>query len=83
MCVRDSIKVYIRAEWLINVSSLSLVLLQRFIYVVVVYFTCYTFDSSRNYFLYLLLKRLINSVPIHPLSISLLHYHVKFVHSLF
>jgi hypothetical protein len=30
MCVRDSMKVYIRAEWLINVSSLSLVLLQVF-----------------------------------------------------
>jgi hypothetical protein len=29
MCVRDSMKVYIRAEWLINVSSLSLVLLQE------------------------------------------------------
>jgi hypothetical protein len=25
MCVRDRMKVYIRAEWLINVSSLSLV----------------------------------------------------------
>jgi hypothetical protein len=29
MCVRDSMKVYIRAEWLINVSSLSYSLLQN------------------------------------------------------
>jgi hypothetical protein len=32
MCVRDSMKVYIRAEWLINVSSQSYSLLQESVF---------------------------------------------------